>query len=220
MSRDFSPDDARRYYDCHVALQDRQGWYEDAALAALTAAGDFGTAATVVELGCGTGRFAELLLARHLNEDARYVGLDISGAMLDRAAQRLAPFAGRVQLVQADGTRGLPVRTGGADRFVATYVMDLLPGDAADVVMAEAHRILPAGGLLSAASLTRASRGLRAGLVARLWAAIHRLAPGSVGGCRPVRLAPLLRPADWDPVHHDVVTSFSVPSEVLVARRR
>lgn len=220
MSRAFSPADARRYYDRHASKQDRQGWYEDAALAELIAAGGFRDAATVVELGCGTARLAEILLQRYLPRDARYIGLDISWSMLDRAKGRLAGFPGRVQLVQADGCQGLPVGTGGADRCIAAYVIDLLPGAAAETFVAEAHRILAPGGLICMASLTGASRDLRSRLAARLWAAIHRLAPGRVGGCRPVHLKPLLQPAAWDLLHYDLVTPYGVPSEIAVARRR
>src|SRR5580693_1551694 len=48
----------------------------------------------ILELGAGTGRLTRRLLAA--GHDV--VGVDPSGPMLERARQRLAPFAGRVQL--------------------------------------------------------------------------------------------------------------------------
>ncbi len=220
MSRAFSPADARRYYHAHAGKQERQGWYEDAALAALAAAGRFGEAGAALELGAGTGRLAESLLRRHLPGGARYLALDISRSMLERARPRLAEFAGRARLLQADATRRLPLRDACMDRVVAAYLIDLLPGEAADALVTEARRVLAPGGLICLAGLTCAPAGLLPRLVSGLWAAVHRFAPHRVGGCRPVRLAPLLEPARWEIRRHGVVAPRGVPSEVVVACRR
>jgi trans-aconitate 2-methyltransferase len=63
---------------------------------------------TVLDAGCGTGRVTELLLARLPR--GRVVALDFSASMLDQAKARLAPFEGRVEYVQADLGRPLPLR--------------------------------------------------------------------------------------------------------------
>ncbi len=220
MSRAFSPADARRYYDRHAGKQDRQGWYEDAALAELAAAGRFGEAHAVLDLGAGTGGLAETLLGQYLPGDARYLALDISRSMLLRARPRLAGFPGRARLVQADASRTLPVRSACMDRVVAAYLIDLLPGEAAEALVAEARRVLWPDGLICLAGLACAPAGALPRLTSRLWAALHRLAPHRVGGCRPVRLAPLLKPAQWEIRHRGVVAPYGVPSEVVVARRR
>lgn len=55
---------------------------------------------TVLELGCGTGRDAAVLLAEH--PGCRLVGLDASPAMLEAARTTLAPYADRVRLRQVD----------------------------------------------------------------------------------------------------------------------
>jgi SAM-dependent methyltransferase len=60
-----------------------------------TGAGD---EATVLELGCGTGR----LLVPLLDSGARVVGLDMGGAMLDVARERLSLYGDRIRLVEAD----------------------------------------------------------------------------------------------------------------------
>ncbi len=186
MSRAFSPADARRYYDAHAGKQDRQGWYEDAALAELVAAGGFGEARAVLELGAGTGRLAQTLLRRHLPGDARYLALDISRSMLERARSLLAGFPGRADLVQADVSATLPVRDACMDRVIAAYLIDLLPGDAAAVLVAEARRVLRPDGLICLAGLTCTPAGALPRLVSRLWTTVRRLTPDRVGGCRPV----------------------------------
>lgn len=55
---------------------------------------------TVLELGCGTGRDAAILLAEQ--PQCRLVGLDGSPAMLVTARETLAPYADRVRLREAD----------------------------------------------------------------------------------------------------------------------
>ena len=55
---------------------------------------------TVLELGCGTGRDAAVLLAEH--PDCRLIGLDASPRMLAATRQTLAPYADRVRLQETD----------------------------------------------------------------------------------------------------------------------
>ena len=61
------------------------------------------------ELGCGTGRLAGNLLARHLPADARYLGADISDTMVTLSRARLRRFGGRAHVLRADATVPLPV---------------------------------------------------------------------------------------------------------------
>ena len=60
-----------------------------------TAAAHVPLPGTILELGAGTGR----LTRRFLDAGYDVVGVDPSSHMLERAGQRLAPYAGRVQLV-------------------------------------------------------------------------------------------------------------------------
>jgi ubiquinone/menaquinone biosynthesis C-methylase UbiE len=117
------------------------------------AAGSFPAAQTVFELGCGTGRLAENLLAHHLPADARYLGADISDTMAALSRVRLRRFGARAQVVRADGTVPLPAASGEFDRFVSVYVFDLLSPHDASAALAEACRPLRPGG----AALSRRS---------------------------------------------------------------
>ena len=112
----LSRDAVRAIYDGFGARQDSQSWYEDAALAELTAHGRFDTAQAVLELGCGTGRYAAMLLDAHLPPHATYRGLDLSGTMIDLTAERLRRFGGRAAAVQADVTEPVAAPDGTAAR--------------------------------------------------------------------------------------------------------
>ncbi len=211
--------EARAFYDSFGPRQDRQAFYEDAALERLLAEGGFEAAHSVAELGCGTGRFAETLLARILPADAVYLGVDLSPRMVELARLRLVRFGERARVELTDGDPRLPLTDGAADRLVTNYVLDLLPLAEIDAVLAEAHRVLSPGGRLSTTGLTEGTTPLSR-LVSGLWRTVQRLSPRLVGGCRPVRVADRLDPAVWRPLHASTVVAWGVPSEVLVAQRR
>lgn len=218
MARTLSPGEARRHYERHAFAQDRQGWYEDPALERLAAGSDLSRARAVLEVGCGTGRFAETLVSGHLPPGALYVGIDIAWAMLARAGPRLAhATTGSAHLIHADATLGLPLADRSVDRVIVAYVLDLLSTEASGRLLDEARRVLRPGGRLCLASLTRRSRGLPH-LVAAAWSAIHSLAPGWVGGCRPVAVAALVRELGWQIERHDMVAPYGVASEIVIAR--
>jgi SAM-dependent methyltransferase len=80
----------------------------------------------VFEFGCGTGRLAARLLGYKLPAGARYLGADISSTMTSLTRARLRLYGRRAAIIQADGTRPLPLAPGAFGRFAAAYVLDLL----------------------------------------------------------------------------------------------
>ena len=100
----FTPDDARQFYDRFGSRQDSQGCYENPALDDLVEHADFEHARSVLEFGCGTGSFARRLLEMVLPSDAHYLALDISETMTGLATQKLAPWQDRVEVKQTDGS--------------------------------------------------------------------------------------------------------------------
>lgn len=105
-------------------------------------------ARTVVEVGCGRGGGAAILLEGR--PDLRYVGLDLSAEHLALCRQRLASHDAHV--AKADAAR-LPLASGGAD--VVFSVEALQHFEAPERFYTEAARVLAPGGWLLAASLWR-----------------------------------------------------------------
>jgi SAM-dependent methyltransferase len=126
--RTLSPARAKAFYDRFGRKQDAQAFYEDAALDDLVSHASFGTARTVFELGCGTGRLAVTLLRERLPEAA-------------------------------------------------------------------------------------------AAAVMGAWALAQRISPAAVGGCRPIESRRQPSPSRWRIDHHQVVTSYGIASEVVVASK-
>lgn len=214
----LSRTEARTFYDRFGSRQDRQGWYENAALDAVVALGAFGTSRSVFELGCGTGRFAARLLAAELPPEARYDALELSPVMARLAEDRLRAFAPRAQVRRYDGGTPLPGTDAFYDRFLATYVLDLLSEPEIALVLGEARRLLRPGGLLCLAGLTHGVTPLSR-LASGLWRLVHRTNPAWVGGCRPLRVAPLLASSLWRLRHNRTVVARGIASEVLIAER-
>ncbi len=216
--RMLTREEIRVFYDRFGTLQDWQGFYEDIAARNLIAHAKFEQAKAVLECGCGTGRFAVALVAHSLAENATYTGCDLSATMVGVARGRLAQFGARAQVELTDGALRLAAPDAAFDRFVANYVLDLLPPEDIAVLLAEAHRVLMANGLLCLVSLTRGVTRISR-FVSSASERLHRLRPALVGGCRPIELLEFLAEGQWKVEHQDVVISFGIPSEVLVARK-
>jgi SAM-dependent methyltransferase len=214
--RYLSPAEAKHFYDRLGTRQDWQGFFENPAIDELIAHAAFGSVHSVFEFGCGTGALAVRLLQRYLPADARYIGLDISDTMISLAQRRLKPWSGRARVYQSDGSPCIPEPDRNFDRFVATYVFDLLAPDFIDQLLSEAHRLLLPRGKLCLVSMTFGDSPL-ARTVCWGWQHLWQLRPGIVGGCHPIELSNHLRSDSWECDHQTRVTSWGVSSEVLVA---
>jgi ubiquinone/menaquinone biosynthesis C-methylase UbiE len=216
MSAALSHAAARALYDRIGAWQDTQRFYEDLANGELIAHAELGAARAVFEFGVGTGRVAERLLRTHLPVAARYHGIDISSTMVELARKRLAPWGERATVTLSDGSPRLGASAGGFDRFLSTYVLDLLSIDDIVSVLDEAHRLLSGDGRLCLVSATHGRTSMER-LAMGIAGGLHALSPRLVGGCRAIDLQAFLPPDRWRLIHRQVVSKWAIPSEVVVA---
>ncbi len=181
-SRMLTHQQAASFYNHLGAKQDWQAFFEAPATRDLITHASFETAQAVFEFGCGTGAFAEQVLAHHLPPQATYLAVDSSATMVRLARSRLARFGERVTVRQTDGSLQFGERSGAFECFVSTYVLDLLSLSDMAQLLAEARRLLVADGHLCLVSLTRGSTVLSR-LVTWSWTRLHALEPRLVGGC-------------------------------------
>jgi ubiquinone/menaquinone biosynthesis C-methylase UbiE len=210
--------EARRFYDWMGSKLDLQAFWEDRATAQLIEHLDLGSVQSVFEFGCGTGRFAEFLLAHHLPQIATYHAIDISPVMVGLARQRLEVFGLRANVRTTDGRPSIDEPSECHDRFIANFVFDLLSEDDIDKVLREAHRLLRSGGLLGLASQTTGFT-VASHIFELAWSAIYAVRPALVGGCRALELLDFLPASDWNICHHARITRTGIPLQVVVARR-
>lgn len=207
---------ARVIYDQLGAKQDTGAYYEDLPLANLLQHGRWAEMQSVLEFGCGTGRFAQKLLSRHLPPTARYVGMDQSRTMVQLAAGRLTAFGPRATVLLSGGAVKLLAADHVLDCVVSNYVLDLLAVADIQSFLAEAHRVLRPEGSLCLVGLTYGNTPLSR-LVMAGWQLRYQLQPASVGGCRPMQLTAFLDRRLWRLRHYTVVTVRGLASEVLIA---
>jgi ubiquinone/menaquinone biosynthesis C-methylase UbiE len=214
--RTLTPEEAKGFYDKFGSKQDAQSFYEEPALQTLIANAAFQDAQSVFEFGCGTGRFAVELLQHHLPATARYRGVDISTTMVGLAATRLAPFAPRAEIASSFHELTLPIPDASVDRFVATYVFDLLPISAQQRLISEVRRVLCPAGMLCLVGITDGTTW-SSRVVMAVWQWLFARKPSWVGGCRPSRARGYIPSTEWIIRFRTVVVSWGVASEVVIA---
>ncbi len=180
--------------------------------------GHFEQAHRVFEFGCGTGRLAEQLLSRYLSSECDYIAVDISPKMVDITQQRLQSWQNRAQVNISDGSVDLDFPEASFDRFISTYVIDLLSETEAHKLVSETHRILKPDGLLGLVSITH-GKTLVSKIVMESWRRLGNLSPILVGGCRPIDLMNYLHSDQWAIEYQHITTRFAVAMQVIVARR-
>jgi len=132
----------------------------------------------VLNAGVGTGK-EQILIQERLFPTGVAFGIDISQTMLALAAGRV-PSPADAALCQGDIHR-LPYPANTFDRVFSTYVLDLIPRNQIDMVIAEFFRVLRPGGRLVTVSLT-AGTTLPSRLLMGAWHAFYRISPFMLGG--------------------------------------
>ena len=214
----LSPAAARRVYDRIGRLQDLQAFYEDKVTNEVIAHSKLECARSVFEFGCGTGRFAERLLACYLPADAIYCAVDVSPVMVGIARKRLARFGDRARVRLTGGEPPTDEESGSYDRFFSNFVLDLLSEEKISRVIEEAHRLLRPGGMLGLCSLTEGFTVMSRAFVS-VWSQVYSFRPALTGGCRPVELLKFLPTTEWLLRHRVRVARCGVPLEAVVAER-
>lgn len=101
---------------------------------------------TVLDAGCGSGRVTERLAERL--PDGRVLALDASSAMLAAARERLARFGSRIEYIEADLARSLPLENEAVDAVFSTAVFHWIGDHAA--LFRHLARVVRQGGQLVA----------------------------------------------------------------------
>ena len=205
----ISTEAARRLYDRLGARYDWAERFEGRAKVRALDLLDLSGGQRVLDVGVGTGKEHARLVAA-VGADGRAVGVDISFTMLDIARTRTG-----APVCQADA-RHLPFVSASFDRLFCSYVLDLIPaGDLPDV-LAEFRRVLKPEGRMALVSLTEGVT-LPSRLFVAVWKLAYVVSPIACGGCRPLRLSPLVRGAGFTILSREIVVQLGVPSEVVVA---
>jgi arsenite methyltransferase len=112
--------------------------------------GDIEPGSVVLDLGCGAG--TDLLIAAQMvGPDGRVIGVDMTSAMLDRAAASARAMALEDVELHESLIEALPLEDASVDVVISNGVIDLVPDK--EAVFAEIDRVLRPGGRLQLADV-------------------------------------------------------------------
>lgn len=206
----LSTERAQRIYDRIGARYDWFGLFESRARQLALSYLALRRGARVLNLGVGTGQ-EHAILRQGVGEEGLALGLDVSRVMVLIAAGRSG-----APMLQADAMH-LPIASGSMDLVYSAYLLDLIPGIAQPQLLEGVRRILKPSGRLVILSLTEGVDPLSRGLVG-LWKRLYAFSPALCAGCRPIRLAALVRGAGFEILRSQVVVQLGLPSEVVEAK--
>jgi len=165
----------------------------------------------VLNVGAGTG-IDHAKLTRQVGSTGVVVALDLSPVMLRLVRERTGQ-----PVVRADA-RSLPFCDQSFDDLFCSYVLDLIAGSDLLEALREFHRVLRPDGRIAVITMTEGITMVSKGLIA-MWNHLYRVSPIACGGCRPVRLSPLMGSAGFHGVTRDVVVEAGFPSQIIIATR-
>ncbi|CAL1129264.1 unnamed protein product, partial [Cladocopium goreaui] len=218
--------DPMAFYNLIGRLIDLVAPFEDVARESLTRLsgikGD-GPQVKVLEIGCGSGRWAKSLFPdgseAPVSNVSQYLGVDYSSTMSNESARCLSQIQ-TARVVRGDARRdGLLAEAcasffGAPDRIVASYVLDILDEKDLQRVMSQCATLLrSSGGLFAAASIFPGSP------LMELWESIWQTAPTVVGGCRPKDIRAKLQSLGWQVIATEVTDVLGYRSQVVLASR-
>ena len=220
MNQHKTTDQIVQLYDRVGPLADIAGFYVHAALDQLTKVAHFETAQRVLEVGGGTGRFAARLLEHELPPDAQYVDTDPSATMRKLATRRLEHWQTRADVRTLQDGR-IDAWIGHVDRYVTTYVLNVLPNsEAICEQLNHAHRMLSPTGLLCMVNQTYGCDGIQLA-ISKAWMRLYARVPSILGNCRLIDVQrDYLDDSRWRIHTREVVCRFVFCSEVIVAGKR
>ncbi len=218
MARFPTTQAVRGFYNRFGSKQDAQAWYEDPAVDRMLAQSGLETSRAVLEIGCGTGRLAMRLLQGLMPADATYTGIDLSQTMVGLTKERTWPWRQRVTLHEGSVQTQVSLPPESFDHIVSAFVFDIFSPEQIRDTLALSHRWLRPRGRLCLVSLAPGQTPVTAA-VSKAWSVLHRVSPLTVGGCRPVALAPFVQAPQWHTLHHSQVATYGLNAEVLVAER-
>ena len=165
---------------------------------------------SVLEVAVGTGLAFYEIVKRNLH--GSNAGIDLSAGMLGKAKKRLGQLRGANYRLGVGTAFDLQHQDGSIDVLMNNYMFDLIPFEGMDKVLEEFKRVLKKGGRLVLVNMTEGEW-----FGSRLYDAVYRLSPKTMGGCRGVRMSEKLKQHGFIVESREYYQQMLFPSEVILA---
>jgi ubiquinone/menaquinone biosynthesis C-methylase UbiE len=165
---------------------------------------------SVLEVAVGTGLAFELVLKA--NPSGRNEGIDLTEAMLARAKTRASRLGIENYRLAVGDAYALDFPDDTFDLLINHYMFDLLPQQDFPAVLTEFKRVLRPGGRLVLVNMTVGERWFNS-----IWGWVYSINPAWLGGCRGVRISPVMEECGFTGIQREYVSQMTFPSEVVCA---
>lgn len=222
------PESVISFYNWFGSLQDWQRFYEAPSVDIMLKHCDIQQDSNIFEFGFGTGYLANELLMKY--SKASYIGVDVSATMYNLTNDRLSNNklidSKRYDLRLAKDTIGVlnALPNDSIDRFISTYVFDLLSKNSMAAIISALKMKLKKDGKICLVSMTNKvnkDENLLVKMVLNGWNTISRFCPICMGGCRPIDLNyPFQVQYNLFSVTYESINiEWGLPSQILIAER-
>jgi ubiquinone/menaquinone biosynthesis C-methylase UbiE len=197
-----------QWYDLIAGSSEKK--FADAGLRKL----DVQTGERVLEIGYGTGN-SLVALAAGAGTAGRVCGIDLSNGMAQVAQRKLkkSGLSARVGLQCGDAVH-LPYPNGYFDAVFMSFVLELFDTPELPLVLRECRRSLRSAGRIGVVSLSKKET-----LPVKLYEWFHLRFPAYVD-CRPIFVRATLEEAGFQVVEAEERSMWSLPVEIIIARKR
>lgn len=163
---------------------------------------------SVIEVAVGTGMAFEQIVSA--NPSGRNEGIDLTEAMLARAEKRVARLGIDNYRLTVGDAYALDFSDSEFDALINNYMFDLLPEQDFSAVLTEFRRVLRPGGRLVLVNMTAGERWYNG-----VWERVYRINPALLGGCRGVRVLPVMGECGFVGTSREYVSQVTFPSEII-----
>lgn len=174
---------------------------------------------SLLEVGPGSGFMADRILQNV--SGITYTGVDMSETMYNKASARLKPYfeQGVAEHHLVTNTFEFLLKEPAADRYIFTYVLDLLPPANIDnfVALLKGKMQSKPDSKICIVNLTYGVDPLSR-IVTNIWQLLYKhLGGDAVGGCRPLKIQDYFKSSDgFNTEHLHTLVSTGLPSEVAI----
>ena len=166
----------------------------------------------ILEVAVGTGMLFKKIV--NLNPHGKNEGVELAPKMLARAQKRLSGLPVSHYRLIAGNAYQLPYTEGSFDLVVNNFMLDLLPVEGINKVLAEFYRVLKPDGRVVISTMSFGEKWYH-----QFWQWVARRLPGLLTGCRPVAVAQYLQKTGFTNLKIARISQNTFPAEIISARK-
>ena len=214
LERDFSEKQVKDNYSKVAWFYDFWSWLtESKAAKRVMDLASIKNGESILEVAVGTG----LVFMKIVKQNPQGIneGMDISTSMLLRAEKKLKKLDKNSFHLQIGNAYQLPFNDDTFNLVVNNFMIDLLPENDFEKVLAEFYRVLKPSGRVVISTMAFGKKWYN-----KIWHWMAKKFPALLTGCRPISLSNYLQKTGFINIEVEQISQNTFPSEVLCAEKK